>query len=112
MVDISVETDRPHDERSLRKLGGNLRLCKDSRADFSGMTRSAVLTIQDVMHNAMVGFDENGVEAAAATAESTLGGSAPTAVRTVRADKPFFFAIVDKVTNTVLFAGHVADPTK
>ena len=84
----------------------------ESRADFSGMTRSAALAIQDVVHKAMVGLDEHGVEAAAATAVIVGIDSVPTIARTVRADKPFFFAIVDQGTNTVLFAGHVADPTR
>lgn len=82
-------------------------------ADFSGMGSTGnPLYIGDVFHKAMVGLDEKGVEAAAATAVVIKDLSAPLVDHTLRVDRPFFFAIVDQPTNTVLFAGHVADPTK
>lgn len=83
------------------------------QADFSGMGSTGnPLYISDVFHKAMVGLDEKGVEAAAATAVVIKDLSAPSVEHTLRADRPFFFAIVDEPTSTVLFAGHVADPTK
>jgi serpin B len=83
------------------------------KADFSGITTSQRLYFSDVLHKAMVGLDEKGVEAAAATAVVMAGTSAPSdPPKVVRADKPFFFAIVDKPTDTILFAGHVKDPTR
>ena len=82
-------------------------------ADFSDMgTTGNPLFIGDVLHKAMIGLDEKGVEAAAATAVAIRDLSAPMADHTLRADRPFFFAIVDDPTSTVLFAGHVTDPTK
>jgi serpin B len=85
----------------------------EGKADFSGITGSQRLFFSDVLHKAMIGLDEKGVEAAAATAVVMAGTSAPTdPPKVVRADKPFFFAIVDKPTNTLLFAGHVKDPTR
>jgi serpin B len=84
-----------------------------AQADFSGITGSQRLFFSDVLHKAMIGLDEKGVEAAAATAVVMAGTSAPTdPPKVVRADKPFFFAIVDKPTSTILFAGHVKDPTR
>jgi len=83
------------------------------QADFSGMGSAGnPLYIGDVFHKAMVGLDEKGVEAAAATAVVIRNVSVPVIAHELRADRPFFFAIVDEPTNTVLFAGHVADPTK
>lgn len=83
------------------------------QADFSGMGSTGnPLYIGDVFHKAMVGLDEKGVEAAAATAVVIKDLSAPSVEHSLRADRPFFFAIVDEPTNNVLFAGHVADPTK
>lgn len=83
------------------------------QADFSGMGSTGnPLYIGDVFHKAMVGLDEKGVEAAAATAVVIRDTSAPLVEHELRADRPFFFAIVDEPTSTVLFAGHVADPTK
>jgi serpin B len=82
-------------------------------ADFSGIGHTdGPLYVGDVIHKAMVGLDEKGVEAAAATAVVMKAGAMPTEPKTVRANKPFFFAIVDQPTNQVLFAGHVADPSK
>ena len=83
-------------------------------ADFSGIGHTdGPLFIGDVFHKAMVGLDEKGVEAAAATAVvMNAGTAAPTdPPKQVHADRPFFFAIVDEPTSSVLFAGHVADPT-
>jgi serpin B len=79
-------------------------------ADFSGMTTQQKLFISDVVHKAMVGVDEHGVEAAATTAVIMQYLSIPT--QRVTADHPFFFGIYDKPTATWLFLGHVVDPTQ
>jgi serpin B len=84
-------------------------------ADFTGLGHADdVLYIGEVFHKAMVGLDEKGVEAAAATAVVMKAGSVgqPEPPKTFRADRPFFFAIVDEPTGTTLFAGRVSDPTK
>ncbi len=84
-------------------------------ADFSGIGQAdGPLFISEVFHKAMIGVDEKGVEAAAATAVVMSAGSAPDPekIKVVHLDKPFFFAITDEPTNAVLFAGHVVDPTK
>jgi len=84
-----------------------------SGANFSGMTGKNDLYISDVIHQTFVGVDEDGTEAAAATAvyHDTLGP-----VREERhvfiADHPFIFLIQDKATGTILFLGRVSDPTK
>jgi serpin B len=83
------------------------------QADFTGMgSTGKPIVIGDVLHKAMIGVDEKGVEAAAATAVTFVDSSVPTAQHTFKADRPFFFAIVDEPTKSVLFAGHVNDPTK
>ncbi len=81
-----------------------------SSADFSGITKDESLFISDVVHKAMLGIDEHGVEAAAATAVVMAGSGVPDPVD-FDVDRQFFVGIVDK-TNTVLFAGHIVDPTK
>jgi len=82
-----------------------------SNADFSGMTDKKNLYISNVIHQAYVGVDEEGTEAAAATAvimyESLV---MPTNV--FRADHPFVFLIQEKNTGNILFLGRVVDPTK
>ena len=80
-------------------------------ADFSAITKETQLYISDVVHKAMVAVDEHGVEAAAATAVMMAGSSAPTDVKDVNVNRPFFFGIYDKPTSTWLFLGHVTDPS-
>ena len=80
-------------------------------ADFTGITQEKPLYISDVVHKAMVGVDENGVEAAAATAVMLAGSGLPTNVKQVTVNRPFFFGIYDRPTSTWLFLGHVTDPS-
>ncbi|MBN2576676.1 MAG: serpin family protein, partial [Deltaproteobacteria bacterium] len=80
-------------------------------ADFSGITQEERLFVSDVVHKAMVAVDEHGVEAAAATAVMMAGSSAPTDVKQVNVNRPFFFGIYDRPTATWLFLGHVTDPS-
>jgi serpin B len=77
-------------------------------ADFSGMDGSRNLFIQDVLHKAFVGIDEQGTEAAAATAVVIGWLSLPPRVTV---DRPFVFLIRDIETGTIIFLGRVLDPT-
>jgi serpin B len=82
-------------------------------ADFSGITPAQRLHIQFVQHKAFVAVDEQGTEAAAATAVG-VGVTGvmvpPPHPVVVRADHPFLFAITDTTTHLPLFLGRVADP--
>ena len=82
----------------------------DSGADFSGMDGRRDLFIHDVLHKAFVAVDEEGTEAAAATAVIVGVRSMPPSA-TVVIDRPFIFLIKDRATGTVLFLGRVVDPT-
>jgi len=83
------------------------------KADFSGMTGNKRLNIYEVIHQAFVDVNEEGTEAAAATAVLMKGGSAaPRIVKTFKADHPFIFLIQEKATGNILFVGRVTDPTK
>lgn len=64
-----------------------------------------------VLHQAMVAVDEEGTEAAAATAVimGVTGAPLEPAVSVV-ADRPFLFVIHDVETSTPLFIGRVTDP--
>jgi serpin B len=80
------------------------------RADFSGMTGSKDLFISDVLHKAFVSVDEEGTEAAAATAvvmKLSAVGEEPVPVTV---DHPFLFLIRDIETGAILFVGRVVDP--
>ena len=84
-------------------------------ADFSAMTGKRDLWISAAIHKAYVDVDEEGTEAAAATATvfRTLSMRAPQPEPIVfRADHPFLFLIRDNRSRGILFIGRVADPTK
>jgi serpin B len=80
-------------------------------ADFSGITKQEPLEIADVLHQAFIAVDENGTEAAAATAVVFRATSAPLSPVELRVDRPFLFAIQDDETGALLFLGRVTDPT-
>jgi len=82
-----------------------------SAADFSGMDGTRDLSISKVIHKAFIEVNEEGTEAAAATAVIIRTGSMPY-YKTFRADHPFVFVIQEKKTGAVLFVGRVADPTR
>ncbi len=84
----------------------------DGRADFGGIADKQ-LVISQVAHEAYVSVDEDGTEAAAATAVviRESAGHVVTAHPTVIVDHPFLFAITDTKSGTPLFLGRVADPT-
>ena len=81
------------------------------RADFSGITSEASLLIQDVLHEAFISVDEEGTEAAAATAVVVGLTSAPAEPIELTVDRPFLFLIQERETGAVLFLGRVTDPT-
>jgi serpin B len=87
---------------------GMVRAFDPSRADFGGMTENDVLWIDQVYHQAFLGVDEDGVEAAAATAVVMADGAYPTLE--FRADRPFLVLIRDTPTDTILFLGQVTSP--
>lgn len=83
-------------------------------ADFSGITEQIDLVISAVIHKANITVDEEGTEAAAATAIIMEESAAmePQDPVEFRADHPFIFAIYDTQTGTLLFLGRVADPSQ
>jgi serine protease inhibitor len=84
-----------------------------SSADFAGMTGHRDFAISDVIHKAYVDVNEEGTEAAAATAVTmrALAMPAPQAPPPIfRADHPFVFMIRDNRSGSILFMGRMADP--
>jgi serpin B len=78
-------------------------------ADFSGITGEGNIWIGDIFHKAFVAVDENGTEAAAATAV-LMPRAAPGEPDKITLDRPFIFLIRDINTNTILFMGRVLNP--
>ncbi len=79
-------------------------------ADFSGMTEQEQLFISAVAHEAFIAVDEEGTEAAAATAV-VMGTTSMPQYQEVVVDRPFLFVIHDVEQGAPLFLGRVSDPT-
>lgn len=82
-----------------------------SKADFSNMT-SASVVINEVKHKTFVEVNEEGTEAAAATSVGMMLTSAqiPEEPFQMIVNRPFFCAIRDNQTGTILFMGSIQDP--
>ncbi|MFC1859279.1 serpin family protein [Thermodesulfobacteriota bacterium] len=82
-------------------------------ADFSGMTTGKELVISEVLHKAFVAVDEDGTEAAAATAVlMALGAPFIENIepKIFKADHPFLFIIRHQKTGAILFMGRLTHP--
>lgn len=82
----------------------------ENRADFSGMTDQQALYIGNVIHKAFVAVDEEGTEAAAATAVIMEGASAVMPENELYIDRPFIYFIRDVESGQILFIGRVLNP--
>jgi len=87
-----------------------------SAADFSAITGDKSVFISAAIHKAYIDVDEEGTEAAAATAIAMAGAAMrqgpPPPPIVFRADHPFLFLIRDNATGAILFLGRLTDPTK
>lgn len=85
-----------------------------TKADFTGMGwEKGSLWIGQIKHKAFVEVNEEGTEAAAATAVEMVTKSAPVRDHEVfRADHPFLFMVRDNASGAILFMGRMADPGK
>jgi len=80
-------------------------------ADFSGFTTDEQLKISEVLHEAYVAVDEQGTEAAAATAVvMQRAGATPAPPVPFVVDRSFLFAIHSVDDSVPLFVGRVVDP--
>lgn len=95
---------------TLKTLGMEVAF-DDQAADFSGMRPIPPrLFISDVKHKSFIEVNEEGTKAAAATSvEVTLESAMPEQF-TMIADRPFFFAIADEMTGSILFMGSLLEP--
>jgi len=80
-------------------------------ADFSGMGGApGDLYIDGIYHKAFIAVDEQGTEAAAATAVTVGLLSLPATVE-LSFDRPFMFMVYDHPTGQIVFVGRVSDPS-
>jgi len=82
------------------------------RADFSGMRPIPPnVFISQVRHVAYVDVNEAGTEAAAVTSvEMGITSAMPTETFLMQVDRPFFFAIEETSTGSILFTGLITEP--
>ncbi len=92
---------------ALRALGMEIAF-DENNADFSRMS-PVQLFISEVKHKAFVEVNEEGTEAAAATSVGMMPTSAPPSITI---DRPFVFAITERLSGTILFIGRVMNPTQ
>ena len=114
IIDVHVKLPRFKLEESYT-LNSNLGslgvqdLFSRGKADLSGMSGSKDLFISKIIHKSFVEVNEEGTEAAAATAGiATFAMLSPEEEFTV--DHPFLFFIRHNPTANVLFLGRVCSP--
>ena len=95
--------------KMLSKMGMSSAF-REGIADFSGMTGKKNLFISKVIHKAFVDVNEEGTEAAAATAV-VMKEIISTPIK-FQANHPFVFLIRENKTEDILFIGRIIDPTK
>jgi len=93
---------------ALRDLGVSEAF--DGRGAFLGMIDDPDVVIGSVLHKAAMEVNEEGTEAAAATAVMMMRTAIVDAV-TVSLDRPFVMLVQDMRSEAVLFTAVVADPT-
>jgi serpin B len=114
-VDVFLPRFKLSSEFSLSSALGAMGMSHafdEIQADFTGISTQEKLYISAVLHKAFVDLNEEGTEAAAATAV-VVGVRAmlrPNLPVIFRADHPFLFLIVDNRTRSILFLGRVASP--
>ena len=113
-VDIYLPKFKIETSYSLKNYLKELGMSKSftSDADFSGITGAKDLFIDEVLHKAFIDVNEEGTEAAAATAvvmKLTSTADGPTRF-IFNCDHPFIYIIQHKETGTILFMGVVSNP--
>jgi serpin B len=82
------------------------------RADFRRIDSKRDLFVEEVFHRVFIVVDEQGTEAAAASA-AVSGKTGRTLISPpieFKVDRPFVFAIQHRPSGACLFLGHVSDP--
>ncbi|MDF7800115.1 serpin family protein [Pontiellaceae bacterium B1224] len=111
--EVEVQLPRFKFERKLELSDAlanmGMPLAFSGQADFSGMEESKNLYIGTAIHQTFIEVNEEGTEAAGATAIAMRAYNAPTPFTV---NHPFLFLIRENSTGTILFIGRVIDPTR
>jgi serpin B len=94
----------------LERLGVRSMFARD--ADFSGLSPDDRLYVDDVIHEAVLRLDEEGLEGAAATAVTfrTVSFEIPAEPIVVNVDRPFLLAVRHARSGAIYFLAQVARP--
>ena len=81
------------------------------RTDFSGISSEPGFQVAEILHDAYIDVNPYGTQAAAATLAIYTGIARPRPEPiALTIDRPFVFAVVEKTSGAVLFAGRVVRP--
>ncbi|XP_066124611.1 serpin B6-like isoform X2 [Saccopteryx bilineata] len=111
-VEVSLprfKLEEDYDMEDVLRALGMTDAFEQNRADFSGMSSRGGLFLSKVLHKAFVEVNEEGTEAAAATAAIMMLRCARLTARFC-ADHPFLFFIQHSKTKAILFCGRVSSP--
>lgn len=97
-------------QEELSKMG--MPVAFSNNADFSGITGDKSLAIDKIIHKAFIDVNEEGTEAAAATAVTMRKTAILLDEVQFKADHPFVYLIKDNETNTILFVGRLMNPNQ
>nr|XP_043890216.1 leukocyte elastase inhibitor-like isoform X1 [Solea senegalensis] len=102
--------EEKYDMKSVLVKMGMVDAFDVARSDFSGMSPANDLVLSNVVHKAFVEVNEEGTEAAAATAAMMMMRCLPMPPVKFIADHPFLFFIRHNPSMSILFAGRCCSP--
>ncbi|XP_015974421.2 serpin B8 isoform X5 [Rousettus aegyptiacus] len=104
-----LKLEESYDLESFLRSLGMTDAFEEARADFSGMSSKKNVPVSKVVHKCFVEVNEEGTEAAAATAVVRNSRCSRIEPRFC-ADRPFLFFIKHHKTDSVLFCGRFSSP--
>ncbi|XP_053102005.1 serpin B6-like isoform X1 [Hemicordylus capensis] len=111
-VELSLpkfKLEETYDLKPVLRSMGMTEAFDQGKADFSGMSSNNDLVLSEVVHKSFVEVNEEGTEAAAATAVIMMMRCAMIVPR-FTADHPFLFFIWHNKTRSILFYGRFCSP--